>query len=165
MTNPHPSNVPHSMSDSMRALAALNPASPSFAHEAAKIAAVLITIDPAYDPYFQHAARILISGLIMALKVEYGAEANLHLLRQILGATPDKLAGYCATQCAEFGARYPAIVARLGEFTKYSPDDRELSGIRRTAKAHTDWLDSLRHSSQASTNLASFLNPDSTTLH
>ena len=38
---------------------------------------------------------------------------------------------------------WPSLVASLGEFTRYSPDDRELSGIRRTAKTHTEWLDSV----------------------
>ena len=166
MTNPHPSNVPHSMSDSARALAALDPALPSFADDASTIAAGLIQTDNARDPYWTTAAQVLIAGLLMSLKLEFRDEADLHLLRIVLGSEPEKLARYCAMQTAKFGARYPAIVARLGEFTRYSPDDRELSGIRRTAKAHTDWLDGLRHSPQALTAFdAYFLNPDSTTRH
>ena len=38
--------------------------------------------------------------------------------------------------------KWPAVVASLSEFASYSAADKELGGIRRTAKVQTDWLDS-----------------------
>jgi hypothetical protein len=157
---------PYSQSQSVHAFASLDSASPSFEDDAEKIAEGLITIDDAYDLYFQHAARAVVAGLLIALKAEYGAAADITHLRPALRTTPHDLATFCAAIIHKFGARFPALSASLGEFTKYSPDDRELSAILGAALFHTVWLESdLCHSSQASTNLASFLNPDSTTRH
>ncbi len=131
-------------SHGFNALAAINPQSDSFADDAAEIATALVKNDNARDPYWTMAAQALIKGVIMALKIKYGDEADLNLLRQVIGSEPEKLAqNYIVPTIEKYKKDWASLVASLGEFTKYSPDDRELSGIRRTAKAHTDWLDSV----------------------
>ena len=123
-------------------LAALNPKSDSFVSDAKKIATALVKTENQRDPYWTMAAQALIKGIIMALKIQWGDEANLNMLRQVLGSEPEKLAqNYIVPTIEKYKKDWPSLVASLGEFTKYSPDDRELSGICRTAKAHTDWLD------------------------
>ena len=123
-------------------LAGVDPESLSFIDDVRKIATALVRTDNARDPYWAMAAQVLIKGVIMGLKAEYGPKADLTLLRQVLGATPAELAAYCQEQIKDFGTGVEALAASLNEFTKYSPDDRELSGIRRTAQFHTEWLDS-----------------------
>lgn len=125
-------------------LAALDPASPKFADQAKKIAAALVKTDDSRDKYWTMAAQVLIKGVIMGLKIEHGdsERANLVYMRQVLCSSPENLALYCREQIKEFGSGVRALAASLNEFTKYSPDDRELSGIRRTAQFYTEWLDS-----------------------
>jgi type IV secretion system protein VirD4 len=125
-------------------LGALDCESPSFVDDAKALAVALIKTEDARDPYWTMAAQTLVKGLLMSLSVEYGSKATLNHLRDILGTAPKTLANYNRMQVEQFGRKYPAIAASLSEFTSYSPDDRELSGIRRTAKTHTDWLDSGR---------------------
>ena len=78
----------------------------------------------------------------MGLRIRGGDEASLVDLRDVLGLPPAELAGYIAKMLERLGPEWPALVASLSEFSTYSADDKELGGIRRTAKVQTDWLDS-----------------------
>ena len=129
-------------SHSFNALAAIKEGD-SFTDDAAEVAAALVKNDDARDPYWTMAAQSLIEGLIMARKVDKdGARANLNDVRAILGLSPQALANFCAARIEELGERCPEMAANLSEFTKYLGEDRELSGIRRTAKTHTKWMGS-----------------------
>ncbi len=129
-------------------LAALDPESSSFVDDAKALAVALIRTDQSNEPYWPMAAQALVKGLLMVMRVKYPGKASLGGLRAILGRSPKALARYNQLCLAELGKRpefkkqLPAIVASLSEFTSYSPHDRELNAIRRTAKVQTDWLDS-----------------------
>ncbi|HEV7911276.1 MAG TPA: type IV secretory system conjugative DNA transfer family protein [Methylocella sp.] len=123
-------------------LAALDPENPYFVDDAKALAVALIRTDQSHEPYWPMAAQALVKGLLMVLRVKYGALASLGRLRDILGLAPKKLANFNEQRLTELGQEFPAIAASLSEFVSYSPDDRELSAIRRTAKVQTDWLDS-----------------------
>jgi type IV secretion system protein VirD4 len=123
-------------------LAALDPENPSFVDDANALAVALIKTDQSREPYWPMAAQTLIKGLLMALRVKYKAKASLGSLRDALGLTPLALARFNEAQVDALGEKFPAIVASLSEFTDYTPADREVSAIRRTAKVQTDWLDS-----------------------
>ncbi len=123
-------------------VAALDPASPSFVDDAKVLAVALIKTEEERDKYWSQAAQALIKGILMGLRLEYGAGASLALVRQILGAPPSLLAKVLARMVARFGQACPPLAASLSEFTTYTAEDRELGGIRRTAKVQTDWLDS-----------------------
>ena len=123
-------------------LAALDPEDPSFIDDAKALAVALIRTDQSREPYWPMAAQALVKGLLMALRVKYGASASLGRMRDVLGLTPSALAHFNAQRIEELGEKFPAIAASLSEFATYSPDDREMSAIRRTAKVQTDWLDS-----------------------
>jgi type IV secretion system protein VirD4 len=123
-------------------LATLDPDSPSFVDDAKALAVALIKTDQSREPYWPMAAQALVKGLLMALRVKYRALASLGRLRDVLALTPAALARFNKQRLAELGKKFPAIAASLSEFATYSPDDRELNAIRRTAKVQTDWLDS-----------------------
>jgi type IV secretion system protein VirD4 len=123
-------------------LAALDPKSPYFVDDAKALAVALIKTDQSREPYWPMAAQALVKGLLMVLRVKYSALASLGRLRDIVGLAPKKLANFIVERLAELGQEFPAIAGSLSEFASYSPDDRELSAIRRTAKVQTDWLDS-----------------------
>jgi type IV secretion system protein VirD4 len=123
-------------------LAALDSENPSFVDEAKALSVALIKTDQSREPYWPMAAQTLIKGLLMALRAKHGAQASLGSLRDVLGLTPLGLAHFNAAQVAALGEKYPPIAVSLSEFTAYTPEDREVSAIRRTAKVQTDWLDS-----------------------
>jgi type IV secretion system protein VirD4 len=123
-------------------LAALDPENPSFIDDAKALSVALIRTDQSREAYWPMAAQALVKGLLMVLRVKYRAKASLEHLRDILGVTPSGLAHFNATSIEELGEKFPAIAASLSEFTGYTPEDREVSAIRRTAKVQTDWLDS-----------------------
>ena len=78
----------------------------------------------------------------MGLCIRGEGEASLVDLRDILGLPPAKLAEFLADWLDKLGSDVPALMASLGEFSSFSAEDREMGGIRRTAKVQTDWLDS-----------------------
>ncbi len=123
-------------------LAALDPANPYFVDDAKALAVALIKTDQSREPYWPMAAQVLVKGLLMALRVKYGALASLGRMRDVLASTPAGLAKFNDELLTELGKEFPAIAASLSEFAAYSPDDRESNAIRRTAKVQTDWLDS-----------------------
>lgn len=123
-------------------LATLDPESPYFVDDAKALAVALIKTEQSRELYWPMAAQALVKGLLMVLRMKYGVSASLGGLRDILGLAPKELASFNKKRLAELGQKFPAIAASLSEFTSYSPDDRELSAIRRTAKVQTDWLDS-----------------------
>jgi type IV secretion system protein VirD4 len=146
-----PQNYPHLyekhgdilQSHGFNPLTSCDPASPTFIDDINTLAKALVRTDDARDPYWTMAAQGLIKGLLLARKVDkFGAQANLTEVRDILGTSPQALANFCAARIDDLGERWPAIGASLSEFARCSPDDRELSSIRRTARVHTDWLDS-----------------------
>ena len=136
-------------------VAALNPQSPSFIDDAKAMAMAVIQSENARDPYWPMAAQAMAKGLLMVLRLDRpGMSDSLGVLRDYLGLRPgdirdkdDKLieagmATLLAEDVKKHSKVWPAIAACLNEFTRYNPEDRELSGIRRTAIAQTDWLDS-----------------------
>jgi type IV secretion system protein VirD4 len=123
-------------------IAGLDPDSPRFIDDAKSLAVALIKTDDSRDIYWPQAAQALIKGLVMGLRISGGREASLVDLRDVLGLPPAQLAVYISDMIEEFGPKWPALVASLGEFSTYSSDDKEQGGIRRTAKVQTDWLDS-----------------------
>jgi type IV secretion system protein VirD4 len=123
-------------------IAALDPQSLRFIDDAKSLAVSLIKTEDTRDKYWPLAAQTLIKGLVMGLRIRGGPEASLVDLRDVLGLPPAQLAGYISSMIERLGEDWPAISASLGEFASYSADDRELGGIRRTAKVQTDWLDS-----------------------
>jgi type IV secretion system protein VirD4 len=123
-------------------IAALDPESRRFIDDAKSLAVSLIKTEDSHDKYWPLAAQTLIKGLVMSLRIRLGPEASLVDLRDVLGLSPAHLASYISNAIERLGEDWPAINASLGEFASYSPEDRELGGIRRTAKVQTDWLDS-----------------------
>ena len=122
-------------------LAALKPK--SLIDDAKAIAMALIQSDDARDPYWPMAAQALAKGVIMALRLDKpGVSDSLAVFRSYLGLKPQEFAEAIERDIAKFGEKWPAVAASLGEFATHNPDDKELGGIRRTAKAQTDWLDS-----------------------
>lgn len=115
---------------------------PRFVDDAKALAVALIKTEGERDKYWSQAAQALIKGVLMGLRLEFGDLASLALLRQVIGAQPATLAKKLGLMVSKFGAACPALGASLSEFTAYSPEDRELGGIRRQAKVQTDWLDS-----------------------
>lgn len=124
-------------------VADLNPASPTFIDDAKALAMAIISADDARDPYWPMAAQAMVKGLTMALRLDKpGVSDSLAALRSYLGLKPQDFAAAIERDIEKFGANWPAVAASLGEFATHNPDDKELGGIRRTAKAQTDWLDS-----------------------
>ena len=108
------------------------------------IANAMIRLDQDRDTYWAKSARALLAGLMMALLADGagGAPPSLNELRTALGLKPDDLAKLIAEYVKDYGDKYPALKAMLSEFVSQTAQDRELSGIRRTTKTETVWLDS-----------------------
>ena len=124
-------------------LADLNPDKPSFIDDAKALAMALIQSDDARDPYWPMAAQALAKGLAMVLRLDKpGKSDSLAVFRDYLGLKPQQFAEFIDADIKRLGKKWPAVAASLGEFATHSPDDKELGGIRRTAKTQTDWLDS-----------------------
>ena len=123
-------------------VAALNLESARFIDDAKSLAVALIQTENTRDKYWPQAAQALVKGLLMALRIRGGRDASLVDLRNVLGLAPAELATYVSRRVEQLGEAWPAIAASLGEFSTHSSEDRELGGIRRTAKVQTDWLDS-----------------------
>jgi type IV secretion system protein VirD4 len=123
-------------------VAALDETSFRFIDDAKSLAVALIKTEDTRDPYWPQAAQALVKGLILGLRIRGGRDASLNDLRNVLGLPPENMANFISAMIKEFGAEWPALAASLSEFTTYSAGDRELGGIRRTAKVQTDWLDS-----------------------
>src|ERR1700677_129077 len=113
-------------------IAALDPESLRFIDDAKSLAVSLIKTEETRDKYWPLAAQTLIKGLVMGLRIRGGPEASLVDLRDVLGLSPPQLAVYISNMIERLGEDWPAIGASLGEFARYSADDRELGGIRRT---------------------------------
>ena len=124
-------------------LGALQPNSETFADDAKTLAMALIKAEVAHDPYWGKAAQALTKGALMALRVDRpGMSDALGVFRNVLGLPPQELCSMLKNFVKKHSQKHPAIAACLNEFTEYHPDDREIGGIRRYAKAETDWLDS-----------------------
>jgi type IV secretion system protein VirD4 len=122
---------------------ALDPASDDFVDDAKYLAESLISTEGTKEVHFPQGAQALAKGLIMALRVDKSGQSDsLVALRLFLGLPPDKMAVCIADYINRLGAKWPAIATSLGEFASYNAEDREIAGIRRTAKIQTDWLDS-----------------------
>ena len=123
-------------------VAALDPDSLRFIDDAKSLAIALVKTEGQQDKYWPQAAQALLKGLVMGLRIRGDDDASLVDLRDVLGLPPAELADYIVEMLKLLGPEWPALVASLGEFEFFSPEDRELGGIRRTAKVQTDWLDS-----------------------
>lgn len=123
-------------------LAVLDPTSLRFVDDAKSLAVALIKTGGTRESYWPQAAQALLKGLIMGLGIQGAGEGSLVDLRKILGLPPDRLAAFVTNWLSDFSHESPALMASLGEFSTYSAEDREMGGIRRTAKVQTDWLDS-----------------------
>ena len=103
----------------------------------------LIQAEEGRDPYWPRAAQVLTKGMLMALRVDNAKLPDtLGMFRSVLGLPPQQLCNLLEVWIGDHSKKHPAIAACLNEFTEFRPEDREIGGIRRTAKAHTDWLDS-----------------------
>jgi type IV secretion system protein VirD4 len=125
-------------------VAALDPSSETFVDDAKALAEALIKTEHKGEKYWALAARALVKGIIMGLRLDLGADASLAYLRLVLGRSPEDLAVFNTNLVNRHGKSHPEIAASLSEFMHYNPEDRELGAIRRTAKVQTDWLDSPR---------------------
>ncbi len=124
-------------------LASLDPTSDNFVDDAKTLSMALIRSDNARDPYWPLAAQALVKGLLMTLRVVMEPEkVSLWMLREVLGWPAKQIAQTLDKRVKEFRKDYPAIAASLGQFTSYTPEDRELNGVVRTSIVQTDWLDS-----------------------
>lgn len=136
-------------------LADLNPDKPSFIDDAKALSMALIQTEDSRDPYWPMAAQALAKGITMILRIDKpGVSDSLGVLREYLGMRPgdlhDKdgkiteagLATLLRLLVKTHREEWPAIATSLNEFTQHSAEDKELNGIRRTAIAQTDWLDS-----------------------
>jgi hypothetical protein len=66
-------------------VAVLDPASPRFVDQAKSLAVALIQTEAEREKYWSQAAQALVKGLLMAQRIEAGAEASLPSLRKTLG--------------------------------------------------------------------------------
>lgn len=123
-------------------IAVLDPASVRFIDDVKSLAIALIQSESEREKYWSQAAQALVKGLIMAQRLFFGPTASLALLRDALGQPPEDLADYNQRMVGTLGDAHPELRASLSEFLHWSPEDRELGGIRRTAKVQTDWLGS-----------------------
>lgn len=124
-------------------VAALRPEKSTFTDDAKGMAMALIQTDASRDPYWPMAAQALVKGLLMVLRVDRpGQSDTLGNLRRVLGYGAEDLAIFVKFLVKKHKERFPAIATTLNEFSVHNPQDRELGGIRRTALAQTDWLDS-----------------------
>jgi type IV secretion system protein VirD4 len=124
-------------------LRSLDPASEHFVDDAKTLSMALIKTDNARDPYWPLAAQALVKGLLMTIRLMMKPEeVSLWMLRSLLGLPAKEIAKGLDTNVKAFSRSHPAIAASLGQFTTYTPEDRELNGVLRTAIVQTDWLDS-----------------------
>ncbi len=124
-------------------IAALDPDSANFIDDAKMLATALIKSDNARDPYWPLAAQALVKGLLMTIRLVIDRkDVSLSMLREVLGWPPKEIAKSLDNRVREFRKDYPAIAASLGQFTTYTPEDRELNSVVRTSIVQTDWLDS-----------------------
>ena len=124
-------------------LAALQPDEDWFPDDAKSLAMALIQAEEGRDPYWPMAAQVLTKGMLMALRVDNAKLPDtLGMFRTVLGQPPQQLCELIKVWISDHSQKHPAIAACLNEFADFRPEDREIGGIRRTAKAHTDWLDS-----------------------
>ena len=142
-------NYPHlvaahpefSQSHGLNPLASLDPSTPRFVDDCKLLAEALIKVDEK-DQHWGRSAQALVKGLLMTLKLQFGDEASLPLLRAVLGREAMELEGFNKAAVAAYGKRVPALASALNRFTKISPENRELFSILSTALTQTDWLDS-----------------------
>lgn len=124
-------------------LKALDPESDNFVDDAKTLSMALIKTDNARDPYWPLAAQALIKGLLMTIRLMMEPDkVSLWMLRSILGLPAKEIAQGLKKQVDALRKDRPAVAASLGQFTSYTPEDRELNGVLRTAIVQTDWLDS-----------------------
>lgn len=124
-------------------VAALDPSSDRFVDDAKALAVALVNTESSRDQYWPMAAQALIKGLLMTIRlVMEPKDVSLWMLRDVLGWPAKDMADSLKKRVIEFRNTHPAIAASLGQFSNYTPEDRELNGIVRTALVQTDWLDS-----------------------
>ena len=132
-------------------LAALDPHSPLFYDDAAALGEALIRME-SKDPHWSESAQGLIVAIIMWVKLQYGDEANLEMVRELLtaaetvetfigenGKPHERITGglrYTATQMVLDGGYEIASLA--GRFV--GRETNELSSIRSTGDTQTRWL-------------------------
>jgi type IV secretory pathway TraG/TraD family ATPase VirD4 len=93
-------------------------------------------------PFWNHAAKSLTAGLLMALTLtKPPAPSLLFTFRRVLTLPGGDFERFAALLTNELGAEHPAVANRLERFARYDPDDRETATIRYSAAAMTDWLD------------------------
>jgi len=123
-------------------VASLDPESDRFVDDAKTLATALIRTDNTRDPYWPMAAQSLVKGLLLTTRLVHPNDASLSMLRDDLSWPADVLADILKDRVAAYRDTHPAVASSLGQFTNYTPEDRELNGIVRTALVQTDWLDS-----------------------
>ena len=124
-------------------VAALDPTSEEFPDNIRGLAEAIIPLENKTEPHWDYSAQEFVGGAIMAVRVEDGQYASLASVRDLATAEADALALEIKTNILPLAASYPAIAAKLGRFTKISPENRELMSILSTVQTKTAWLDSL----------------------
>jgi type IV secretory pathway TraG/TraD family ATPase VirD4 len=133
-------------------IAALDPWAPSFADDAKALARALISTEESFDPYWLLAARALVEGLIMVLRLDKpGHSDSLVALRDYLGKRGlrsyfgnnrgKEVAAMLDKDIERFGGQWPAVAATLGRFAHGGSNNHEIGEILNTALAQTKWLD------------------------
>ncbi len=134
----------------------LDPKSEDFVDDATAVAEAICPVESQRDPHFEQGAQDIVTGLIMYHRL-VDPDACLGDLRADLARTPaswrDLLLGdkmgrtkqgrLCVFMAAE-EHNVPAMWTKLSELQVISPDDRELNAFIRSAKTHTNFLDSPR---------------------
>ena len=134
----------------------LDPTSEDFVDDATVVAEAICPVESKRDPHFEQGAQDIVTGLIMYRRV-VDPGACLGDLRADLARTPagwrdlllgDKMGltkqGLPCVFMAADEYNVPAMWTKLSELQAISPDDRELNAFIRSAKTHTNFLDSPR---------------------
>jgi type IV secretion system protein VirD4 len=137
--------LPHLKSHGFNPLLALDPASDHFPDDASAIAEALVEVSPK-DPHWGQSAQQLLAALIMWVCKEYGEQASLVQVRQMLTkpmATVDNQpAGLLKIVHDMHGSGYPPIQAKCGRFMVTGKISDEIHSILSTAITQTNFLDS-----------------------
>jgi len=132
----------------------LDPTSEDFVDDATAVAEAICPVESQRDPHFEQGAQDIVTGLIMYRRI-VDKDAGLTSIRADLARTPaawrDLLLGdemgntkegkLCAFMVADMHD-VPALWTKLAELQSFSSDDRELNAFIRSAKTHTNFLDS-----------------------
>jgi type IV secretion system protein VirD4 len=129
-------------SHGLNPMASLDPGLPRFVDDCRLLAEALIKAD-SKEKHWGQSGQALVKGLLMVLKLKFGDQASLSLLRELVGREAVQLGKFNEKAVADYGQRFPAVASALNRFTKITAENRELFSILSTVLTQSDWLDSL----------------------